>query len=82
MPCALVRLFKTFRDAFRSRAGLLAEIAALRQQLEVRQRQVKRPRLRRGDRLFWIWLARNWPRWKSALVIVTPETVLRWERDG
>jgi len=82
MPYALVHLFKTFRDVFRSRAELLAEIAALRQQLEVRQRQVKRPRLRRGDRLFWIWLARNWPRWKSALVIVTPETVLRWQQDG
>jgi len=54
MPSALVLLFKTLRDAFRSRADLLAEIAALRQQLEVCQRQVKYPRLRRGDRLFWI----------------------------
>jgi len=29
-----------------------------------------------------VWLSRHWPRWKSALVIVKPDTVLRWHRDG
>jgi len=72
----------TLRCALMSRADLVAEAAALRHQLGVLQRQVTRPRLRRGDRLFWIWLARNWPPWKSALMIVKPETVMRWQRDG
>ena len=32
--------------------------------------------------MFWIWLQRHWPGWKNALVIVKPETVLRWHRQG
>jgi putative transposase len=39
-----------------------------------------RPRLRRTDRLFWVGLARIWADWKQSLVIVTPDTVLRWQR--
>jgi hypothetical protein len=38
--------------------------------------------LRRTDRLFWIWLCRHWSRWRTALVVVQPETVLRWHREG
>ena len=37
-----------------SRAGLAAENLALRQQLIVLQRSVKRPRPRRRDRVFWV----------------------------
>ena len=29
-----------------------------------------------------IWLRRHWKGWRSALVIVKPETVLRWHREG
>jgi putative transposase len=39
-----------------------------------------RPRLRRTDRLFWVGLARIWAGWRQSLVIVTPDTVLRWQR--
>jgi putative transposase len=39
-----------------------------------------RPRLRRADRLFWVCLARIWAGWRQSLVIVTPDTVLRWQR--
>jgi putative transposase len=39
-----------------------------------------RPRLRRTDRLFWVALARIWAGWRESLVIVTPDTVLRWQR--
>ena len=59
---------------------LALENLALRQQLAVYQRTVTRPRLRRTDRLFWVWLARVWAGWRQSLVIVTPETVLRWQR--
>ena len=52
----------------------------MRQQIAVYKRTVIRPRLRRTDRLFWIGLARLWAGWKQPLVIVTPDTVLRWQR--
>src|SRR5439155_11581502 len=57
------------------------ENAALRQQLAVFKRDVKRPRLHRRDRLFWIGLRTIWKEWKSALVIVRPETVISWLRN-
>src|SRR5207302_11402003 len=50
------------------------ENAALRQQLAVFKRDIKRPRLHRRDRLFWIGLRTMWKNWKAALVIVRPET--------
>lgn len=34
------------------------------------------------DRLFWVILRRLWPDWKRPLVIVQPETVVRWHRAG
>lgn len=65
-----------------SRANLLVENLALRQQLAVLRRTSKRPKLRKRDRFFWIWLSRLWSSWKSSLVIVQPETVIRWHRRG
>ena len=56
------------------------ENAALRQQLAVFKRDIKRPGLHRRDRLFWIGLRTIWKNWKSALVIVRPETVISWQR--
>jgi hypothetical protein len=46
---------------------------ALRHQLAVLHRSVKRPKLTTVDRLLWVWLSRVWPEWRSALVIVKPE---------
>jgi transposase InsO family protein len=60
----------------------VAENLALRHQLNVLQRSVRRPQLRNRDRLFWAWLSRLWPGWQSALVIVQPETVVRWHQQG
>jgi hypothetical protein len=82
MLSILTIFLATACDALRPRADLLLKNAALRQQLDVLCRQAKGPRLRRADRVFWIWLSRRWPRWKSALVIVKPETVLHWHREG
>ena len=59
---------------------LALENLALRQQLTVYRRVVARPRLRRGDPLFWVALSRLWRGWKQALIIVAPDTVLRWQR--
>jgi hypothetical protein len=53
----------------------------LRQQLIVLKRQVKRPALTCRDRALFVLLASRLPTWKAALVIVQPDTVLRWHRD-
>jgi transposase InsO family protein len=65
-----------------NRAALIAENLALRQQLAVVSRTAKRPRLRQRDRIFWVWLSRLWKGWRSALVVVQPDTVVRWHRQG
>src|ERR1051326_4058874 len=67
---------------FRSRHRLVLEIAVLRQQLSVLKRKNPRPRLIRLDRLFWVALRRFWGQWSEVLVIVKPETVTRWHREG
>jgi putative transposase len=64
------------------RGTLAAEDVALRQQLIVLQRSVKRTRLRRRDRLFWVWLCGLWRDWSSCLLIVKPDTGVRWHRQG
>ena len=59
---------------------LALENLALRQQLAIYKRTTNRLRLRRSDRLLWVWLSRVWPAWRQALVIVAPATVLSWQR--
>jgi hypothetical protein len=61
---------------------LIIENLALRQQLMVMRLSVKRPKIRKRDRLFWIILSRLWKGWKSPLILVQPETVIRWHRKG
>ena len=64
------------------RATLAVENAALRQQLAVYLRNETRPRLKPGDRAFWVLLRRLWSGWASTLVIVKPATVIAWHRKG
>ena len=55
----------------------------MRHQIGVLPRSVrKRPKLSSGDRFFWVYLSRIWSGWRSALVIVKPETVVAWHRKG
>jgi hypothetical protein len=56
------------------------ENIALRHQLAVFTREKKRPRLRDGDRLFWIALKKFYKDWRAALAFVQPETVIGWQR--
>jgi hypothetical protein len=67
----------------RSRAELQLEDLALRHQINVLRRSMrKRPQLSSGDRLLWVYLSRIWRNWRSALVIVKPETVVGWPTRG
>jgi putative transposase len=72
------------RDRFRARAVLQAEILALRHQLLVLQRASRgcRLRLRWADRVLWVGLSRLGNDWRSALLLVKPETVIAWHRKG
>jgi len=63
-----------------SRHALLLSNVAMRQQLAVYKRRQARPFLKDRDRLFWSLLSRIWRDWKSVLVVVQPETVLRWQK--
>jgi len=75
-------LFLAFRSSLRSQRELALENLALRQQLAVLRRGTRRPLLTRVDRMFWVGLRRLWPRWRDSLLLVKPETVIRWHRRG
>jgi hypothetical protein len=68
-------------DLTRSRCELLAENAFLRQQLIVASRSGKRPGFRSHERGLLVLLARLIPDWSHALLLIKPETVLRWHRE-
>src|SRR6267143_1119768 len=67
---------------FRGRRSLLLENLALRQQLVALKRRYPRPSLGPFDKLFWVIARRVWSAWKQSLILVTPETVVRWHRTG
>ena len=74
-------LIRAFALACRGHRAIILENIALRHQLRTLQRTVKRPHLRSRDRRFWILLAATWRDWRSALVVVQPDTVVRWHRE-
>ena len=78
----VLALLGALRAALRTRADLALESLALRQQLALLCRGSKRPQFRRLDRLLWVWLSGRWARWREALHLVRPETVIRWHRQG
>ncbi len=81
-PLALTHATGTGADVVRSRAQLLAENALLRQQLLVPRRRVKRPVVTPTDRTLLVLLAGRVRAWRQALLLVRPETLLRWHRAG
>src|SRR5215831_16211141 len=78
----LLAFVSGFAAFFRSRHDLGLELLALRQQVSVLKRKNPRPKLSLWDRLFWLGLRRWWSQWASVLVVVKPETVVRWHRAG
>jgi putative transposase len=80
MITLLLHLLRLLPFLFGGHRQLAIENLALRHQLSVYKRTMTRPKLRTTDRLLWVGLARVWAGWKRSLVIVTPDTVLRWQR--
>jgi putative transposase len=79
---AIRLILTTIPRFFRTRRSLWLENLVLRQQLVVFKRRHPRPRLASFDKFFWVLVQRFWSDWKQALIIVNPETVVRWHRAG
>ncbi len=80
MISTLLHLLRLFPFLCGGHRQLALENLALHHQLGMYKGTVTRPKLRTTDRPFWVWLARVWAGWRRPLVIVTPATVLRWQR--
>jgi putative transposase len=78
----VLSLLGCFNAFVRSRNSLGLEIVALRHQVSVLKYKQARPRLGPWDPVLWVFLRRVWTRWAAVLVIVKPETVVRWHRAG
>ena len=74
-----VQVLNTLILLWSRRASLMSNLV-LRQQLTVFKRKRPRPPLHDGDRLFWALISRVWKDWRSALIIVKPDTVIRWNK--
>ena len=81
MP-AFSALFASLLASFRRRAALQVEILALRHQIGVLQRSVKRPKLSTTDRILWVCLSSIWSEWRTSVFIVKAATVIAWHRKG
>jgi putative transposase len=78
----LLMILRAIAGAGRGYPEVVLENVALRHQLRVLQRRVKRPRFTATDRMIWVLLASVWRRWRSAIILVLqPDTVLRWHRE-
>src|SRR5712691_3548862 len=81
MLTALMVLLRSISLICGGHRAVALENLALRQQLAALTRTVRRPQLRTRDRLFWILLAKGWREWRTALIVVQPDTVVRWHRQ-
>ncbi len=75
-------LLATLGSVFHSRKRLILENLLLRQQLQVALRCQRRLRVRTRDKLFWLLVRHLFRNWRRHLLLVRPETVLRWHRQG
>jgi transposase InsO family protein len=72
----------TLTDVAKTRKELIAENALLRQQLIVLNRQVSKAEFKPLDRFILMILASFVKEWKQTLLILKPDTLLRWHRAG
>src|SRR6266540_3914040 len=76
-------LLATLRALLRSHRDLVVENLLLRHRVAVLTRSTRqRPRLRRRDKALWLLAGRFCADWRRHPVLVRPETVIRWHRQG
>ncbi len=80
MPPVVYALLSILGALFRSQLSVRIENVALRHQLSIYRRTVRRPIIRPEDRILWSLLSRCWAKWRDVLVFVHPETVIAWQR--
>jgi putative transposase len=81
MVSFLLGLFRLIWLFGKGHPAVVLENLALRQQLAIYQRKPQRPRIAGRDRWFWIALSVASRNWRKALVVVRPDTVVRWQRE-
>jgi putative transposase len=81
MLAFLLGLFRMVWLFGKDHRGVVLENLALRQQLSIYKRKHKRPHLLGRDCWFWITLCLLWKDWRRALIVVHPDTVVRWQRE-
>jgi putative transposase len=81
-PARTNQVLSTVTDLSRSKAELIAENMFLRQQVIILEQQVTRPKLKPRDRQILVLLASWLPSWRAALMIVKPDTLIGWHRQG
>lgn len=77
----VIIIFRLVRAIAKSRADLILENIVLRQQVTALKQQRSRPSLNDKDRSFWVAFKESWPGWIERLVIVKPETIIRWHQQ-
>jgi hypothetical protein len=83
MTALLSFLLAALVSPFRSNSSLLAENALLRHQVTVLRRKTKgRVSLTNGDRWFFVQLYHWFPSILDSMVVIKPETLIRWHRAG
>lgn len=78
----LTIIARTLRSLLLTHRDLALENLVLRQQIAVLKQRHPRPRLGDTDRLFWAFVSKVWSGWRESLLIVKPETVVRWHRQS
>jgi len=81
MLAFILGLFRVIWLFGKDHRGVVLENLALRQQLSIYKRKQKRPHLTGRDRWFWMTLSVLWKDWRRALIVVHPDTVVRWQRE-
>ena len=82
MKSIVMLLFEFLRLSFKTRQSVVLENLLLRQQIIIFKRKTKRPRIENIDRIILAWISKLWNDWKSAMILVKPETVIGWHRKN
>lgn len=82
MISVFLTLARFLVSLFKFQSALAIEVASLQHQIMVLKRSVRRPKINNSDRIFWVVLRKLWPDWRRSLIIVQPQTVINWHRQG